>query len=586
LIKSVHHTNTKKYWKFFMKTFNYINCFNHLPKQGLLHAALSTSCAAAVLTCSVFFVQSAHAQINNASPTVATLNVSTGGTVTTTVTALDTTGNRNATAALCSSITGALGVSSTLPCTGTAQIGTVNVGAQTSTPSSQTYSANFTPSQLSGIATALGASGQPFGSRKFYIVTTYVYTGLSVPITRYATTQVSLIEPGLTAASSNFFDVAMNNPSRVPVRYTLSGPDTPLAGQFCSSLASGYPAAGVSNGNPCAAGSNLGLSGAAIGFSNGALQTGENLPVPTAVAAQAAQRAQASGNSLFYFVRQFSSGRFAVVQLRLSNTAVNASVSFNEIRLGFKDGNAIQNIGFFKRGQILPPVIANIRYQGAGMLRARWEVVQPGDMPLNNLDLTSEASLTPLERAQQHRYRVLDRVNVYLPAFGQAVIPGPAPRLLPNEQYGMYQVLLRIEAADAMNGTQSGGTSFTLPVLRYYIGESSGPNFASAHKASTEPISLVSPQSNDVLSKDAPAVFQWLENKDVSLYRLELEANGKPVFSARVRANTQDGINRYTAPPFVTAKLLNTAARWRIVALASDGQFVGESEWREIANGQ
>jgi hypothetical protein len=579
-----------------MKTNLVFNYLNRAPIQGSIRVALSAACIAAVIG-AAFIAPKVEAQIVTASPTVVSLSVATGGTVMTTVTAAPggfspgmpggpgPTDNRQASASQCSAITSSVGVNTTFPCNATNVFGTVNVGAQVSMLGSDSYSASYTPAQLSSIVTTLAAAGQPFGSRKFFIITTYS----GVMPTRYATVQVNLIEPvaaGITAASTNLFDVALNNPTSVPVRYTLSGADTPLAGQFCSSLAAGYPAGGVASSNPCAAGSNLGLSNAAIGFNSATLQTGENLPVPSGVAALATQRALATGNSVFYFVRQFSSGKFAVVQLRLNATAVNAGISLNELRLGFKDGSAIQNIGFFKRGQILPPVIANVRYQGAGMLRARWEVVQPGDTPLNNLDLAPEASLTALERAQQHRYRVLDRVNVYLPAFGQTVITGPAPRLLPNEQYGMYQVLLRIEATETVNGAQSVSASFALPVLRYYIGESSGPSFDVANKAPFETISLVSPQSKAVLSKDAPAVFQWLENKDVSLYRLELEANGKLVYAARVRASMNDGVNRYTAPPFIAAKLLNTAARWRVVALASDGQFVGESEWREIANGQ
>jgi hypothetical protein len=555
-------------------------------RQGLLR--LAQSLTAAALLGAAFLASTAQAQIATASPTVVSLSVATGGTVSTTAAPAITNFSdfRQATASQCSAIIGTVGVGTAFSCAPANVFGTVNVGAFTNTTIAQTYTVSYTPAQLSAIVTTLAAAGQPFGSRKFYIVTTF--SG-ALPA-RYVTVQVNLIEPapvaGITAASSNLFDVALNAPTSVAVRYTLAGADTPLAGQFCSSLAAPYPANGVANSNPCSVGSNLGLSNTAIGFNSSALQTGENLTVPSGVAAQATQRARQSGNSIFYFVRQFSSGKFAVVQLRLNATAVNAGISLNELRLGFKDGSAVQNIGFFKRGQILPPVVANLRYQGAGMLRARWEVVQPGDTPLNSLDLAPEASLTPLQRAQQHRYRVLDRVNVYLPAFGQTVIPGPAPRLLPNEQYGMYQVLLRIEATETVNGAQSVSASFALPVLRYYIGESNGPSFSVANKAPSEPINLVSPQSKAVLSKDGLTIFQWLENKDVSLYRLELEANGKLVYAARVRAAVNEGINRYTAPPFITAKLLNTAARWRVVALASDGQFVGESEWREIANRQ
>ena len=360
------------------------------------------------------------------------------------------------------------------------------------------------------------------------------------------------------------------------------GTETPLTGQFCSALIGLYPASGVTTGNPCAPASNLGSANQAVGFISNASQTGETLVVPETIARQATQRAAASGNSLFYFVRQFSSGKFAVVRLRLNASSASTPLAFTDIRLGFRGGAGLQNIGFFKRGELLPAVSAMLRYQGAGLLRARWEIVGPGDTPPTALDLKAEATLTPLERAQQHRYRVLERVNIYLPASGQAVLSGPVPRLLPNEQYGQYLLLLRIEASDSLAGVPGGTAPFLLPVLRYYIGESSGP--VARTKSAPEAINLVAPQSGARLDKDAALTFQWLENQNVSLYRLEIEANGKQAYAARVRPSAQSGINHYTAPPFIAASLVNKAARWRVVALAGDGQFVGESEWREIAS--
>ena len=123
---------------------------------------------------------------------------------------------------------------------------------------------------------------------------------------------------------------------------------------------------------------------------------------------------------------------------------------------------------------------------------------------------------------------------------------------------------------------------FLLPVLRYYIGESNGP--VPRTKLVPEAISLVAPQSGVRLDKDAALTFKWLENENVSLCRLEIEANGKQAYAARVRPSAQSGINRYTAPPFTAASLVDKVVRWRVVALASAGQFVGESEWREIAS--
>jgi hypothetical protein len=545
-------------------------------------------------TTMVLVAASAMAQVVSVAPSVFSLNVATGGTVAGSVAPAGFfpptgTGNRLATASMCSALLAAAapGVSLTDPCNPATVFSSTIVGAAPNASTTQAFSTSYTPAQLAAAVTTLAAAGQPLGSRRFFIVMSFVPSALAPPSApRFVALQVNLIEPappviGITNATASLVDVALNAPTPVTVRYTLAGTDTPLAGQFCSALAIGYPASGVTTGNPCAPASSLGNANPAIGFSNAA-QTGETLVVPETIARQATQRAQASGNGIFYFVRQFASGKYAVVQLRLNSNAANIPLAFTDIRLGFRDGGSLQNIGFFKRGQVLPAVSAALRYQGAGVLRARWEIVQPGDTPPTALDLQAEAALSPLQRAQQHRYRVLERVNIYLPASGQAVLSGPVPRLLPNEQYGQYLLLLRIETSDSIAGVPAGTAAFTLPVLRYYIGESSGP-VASA-KAAPEAISLVAPQAGAVLDKDAPLTFQWLENKDVSLYRLEIEANGKQVFAARVRPSAQEGTSRYTAPPFLASTLANKAARWRVVALASDGQFAGESEWREITN--
>jgi hypothetical protein len=550
-----------------------------------------------VATTVVLVAASAMAQVASVAPSVFSLNVATGGTVAgsvapsppTAATAPTGTGNRAATASMCSALQAGAGpgVSLTDPCNPATLFSSTIVGAAANVSTTQAFITSYTPAQLAAAVTTLAAAGQPFGSRRFFIVMSFVPSAIAPPSApRFVALQVNLIEPlppvlGITNATASLVDVALNAPTPVTVRYTLAGSDTPLAGQFCSALTTAYPASGVATGNPCAPASSLGNVNPAIGFSNAA-QTGETLVVPETIARQATQRAQASGNGIFYFVRQFASGKYAVVQLRLNSNAANIPLAFTDIRLGFRDGGSLQNIGFFKRGQVLPAVSAALRYQGAGVLRARWEIVQPGDTPPTALDLQAEAALSPLERAQQHRYRVLERVNIYLPANGQATLSGPVPRLLPNEQYGQYLLLLRIETSDSITGVPAGTAAFTLPVLRYYIGESSGP-VASA-KAAPEAISLVAPQAGAVLDKDAPLTFQWLENKDVSLYRLEIEANGKQVYAARVRPSAQEGTNRYTAPPFVASILANKAARWRVVALASDGQFVGESEWRDITN--
>jgi hypothetical protein len=531
----------------------------------------------------------AHAQVASVSPSVFNLSVLTGGLVSGVVTPAPGagTGDRAATASICAALNvGATpGVSISNPCNPATVFGPALLGAATNSGAAQAFSTNFTAAQLATAASTLGAAGQAYGARKFFI--SIPYAASPVPptsATRFVTLQVNLIEPpvsGVSSASAGLIDVSSTGPTPVSIRYALVGNDAPLAGQFCSALAAPYPATGVTTGNPCAPASVFGNVGSANGFS-GAASSGETLVIPETIARQATQRAQTGGSGIFYFSRQFSSGKYAVVQLRLNANSANIPLVFTEVRLGFKDGGSLQNIGFFKRGQILPAVSAALKYQGAGVLRARWEVVQPGDTPPTALDLKAEATLSPIERAQQHRYRVIDRVSIYMPAIGQAVLSGPAARLLPNEQYGQYLLMLRIETSDSISGAAAGISPVLLPVLRYYIGESSG--LVAQAPETPRPINLVSPISGAVLDKDTSVYFQWQENRNVSLYRLEIEANGKQVYAARVRPGANEGIVRYATPPFIAASIVNKAARWRVVALASDGHLAGESEWREIGN--
>lgn len=85
----------------------------------------------------------------------------------------------------------------------------------------------------------------------------------------------------------------------------------------------------------------------------------------------------------------------------------------------------------------------------------------------------------------------------------------------------------------------------------------------------------MAPQAGYALHKGGELVFQWLENEGVSLYRVEIEANGQQVYAARVRSNASERINRYTAPPFIAEGLADKACaggwlRWPGTAASSE----------------
>lgn len=253
-----------------------------------------------------------------------------------------------------------------------------------------------------------------------------------------------------------------------------------------------------------------------------------------------------------------------------------------EMRLSFLDNGGHQPVGFYQRGQVLPPLQAQIRYAGRGMLRARWEVIQPGDPAPTLLDLVPEGDLAWPDRARQHRYTVLQRVDTYLPPVGVTTIAGPSPRLLPNDRDGLYTVLLRIEPTVLLGDSGASpideAPAFLLPVLRYHIGAATGP--AMRGSETPEPISVVAPQG--LVFNDRPLAFSWHARADVKLYRLELEREGQLIYAARVQPDSGAGIARFTLPGFAQRQVGTQPASWRVVTLDNDGGVLSESRWVEL----
>lgn len=547
-----------------------------MPRRMWRAGALIALCAALGLSAAAV-----RAQVLSASPTVFSLPVATGGTVTVTVqTGAAVSGTRADAALLCAELAGGVeGVHRTEPCSAASVFGRVGVGVN-ATDGPHTYRASFGPDTMAAAVRASASAGRLEGSRRFYVVASYLGP---TKVPQWIATRVDLVEPartGLTSATHQLIDVALDAPTPISIRYTQAGNDTPLAGQFCSALAIPYPPRGVADGSPCAAGSVLGAAGAAVGFRAAPL-TGEHLVVPESVARLAAQAARASGQGVFYFARRFASGQWGVVRLRLTGDLASAALAFTDIRLAFQQGAGQQGIGFFARGQRLPPVAATLRYRGGGLMRARWEVVMPGDELPSPLDLTAEASLDAADRTRQRRYRVLDRIQVILPAVGRGVLPGPDPRLLPNDQYGQYLLLLRIEASDSLSDSKGGRAPFVLPVLRYHIGETSGP--AASAVASADTIALLPTPMPNPSGDERAVVLAWRAIRQGAIYRLEVDVDGVLLHAARVRFDSQQETVQYTLPPFVTAGLPSQGTRWRVLALDAEGRPTGISDWRDIA---
>lgn len=329
---------------------------------------------------------------------------------------------------------------------------------------------------------------------------------------------------------------------------------------------------------------NLSRSSGNFGFT-------DIMSIPPSVARRAYQAAQDGAVSSFFYVRRFVStsggpDQFVPVTCRLTGGGARTPFALTDVRVSFADDTPIV---FLKPGEPVPAAKAEIRYNGTGRLRGRWEVVLPGEELPEPEDLLTEASLPFEQRAQQRRYTPVGRFNVFLPPTGRYVLPGPDPAQLMTMVEGSYLLLLRIEASDdkeadsslAITGTgpgivHSGAVAgFPLPVLRYLVGNGT----ASAAAAMTAGMTLLLPRQNAVANPGQPLDFVWADNPGAALYRLEVEtAESRPVLQAILPAGTRN----YRAPPWLREKAGSETVRWRVVAIDPQGTALPESSWRSL----
>lgn len=437
----------------------------------------------------------------------------------------------------------------------------------------------FTPTALGGrsatltVTTAAGTVTAPLAG-----------TGTAVPV----------VNPSglIIDVSPKNVPVNVDRPSSANVRYTF-GPNVTavdtVGAFFCSALTTPLPPSGATGTNPCGPGDIIAAYRPPT--DQGSVQTSRNGPflqsiretiaIPGPVARAVYLRARESGGSpVFYFVRQFTPTVFAVVQLTLAGNMANQPLAMTDVRLAFRKGNAELPLTFVRRNETPPQLDATLYYTGSGMLRGRWEVVAPGDVEPAAEDLVPEASLPFALRGSQRRYQVIDRFQVYLPATGKYVLPGPDPAKLPVANDGQYRVLLRLEAEPAIGGDDplllnGGAAPFPLPTLRYFVGSIGGIPGGGTVQA----IVLERPFNGQTIARDQVPQFRWRDVIGASVYRVEIQQdNGEVLLSALVRA----GVGTYRAPPFVRDRASADRQRWRVTAVDIDGTLVGQSAWREM----
>jgi hypothetical protein len=316
------------------------------------------------------------------------------------------------------------------------------------------------------------------------------------------------------------------------------------------------------------------------------------MSIPPSVARRAYQDAERGRASGFFYVRRFvrpggGPDQYVAVTCRLGGGGARVPFSLLDVRVAFDVETPIL---FVAPKTELPPIKAEIAYNGTGRLKGRWEIVFPGEEPPSTQDLLTEATLPVEQRGLQRRYTELARFNVFLPPTGRYTLEGPDPRRLPAIVEGSYLVLLRIEASDdkeadsnlaavgAGQGIVHSGAAagFPMPPLRYFVGNATS-EIAAARSPSGFGLAL--PAENARVAADSALEFTWHEVPQAAVYRLDLETEtAQPVLSALV----ERGPGRYRAPPWIKERGIAGRLRWRVIAISAAGQEIQATPWRGL----
>lgn len=346
----------------------------------------------------------------------------------------------------------------------------------------------------------------------------------------------------------------------------------------------------VQSSDPCLPGTVYGrlplrLDRSRASGSPGASNLTDIMSIPSSVARRALQDARAGLNSAFFYVRRFSGGaggdRWVVVTCRLAGGGARTPLALTEVRLAWQTPGTQPPVLVLGHGQQPPGLAARIRYNGSGVLRGRWEIVQPGDPEPGPDDLLSEATLPPEQRALRRRWTLIERFERQLMPTGETLLPGPDPARLPLALDGAYRLLLRIEASDDREASSDtgggriaiagGAAGFAMPSLRLLV-------VGAAPAAQRAPV-LLAPAAEAMADGDMP-VFTWSDGPVAVLLRWEMEPaeGGAEVLSALVRP----GVGRYALPRWVAQAQRGRALRWRVAALDAQGGIVVSSGWRAV----
>jgi len=414
-------------------------------------------------------------------------------------------------------------------------------------------------------------------------------------------------------------NVNSNGPTTVHITFhNLEANELPVDAFWCGEVTSSGVVTGT---NPCVAGTLLGhlpkrnnlsrISGIATGGNDDGgttkFQPGKRfknirnksaaprnltdiMSIPTAVIRRAYQEAQKGKSSEFFYIRQFVNNginTYVTVTCRMGGGGARSPLALTRVDLDFNLSGPRKAITAVKQFTQTQSFAAKIKYNGTGLIKGRWEVVMPGDVEPSSFDLLSEASLPATERPLQKRYRLISRFQKFLAPNGNAIIPGPDPKLLPVNEKGLYRILFRVEASNDKEGNtdtlvgilNTGGVAgFAMPTLRYFVGETE-----EIQKVKTYPaITLLLPHSQQVANSTAKE-FTWIELKqadEVAIYKIEFyQVAGEQKLLAS--AFIKPGKSSYRPVKGILDQI-NQSLVWKVVALDESGKELSSSPARRL----
>jgi hypothetical protein len=275
-------------------------------------------------------------------------------------------------------------------------------------------------------------------------------------------------------------------------------------------------------------------------------------------------RAHSMGLSQIILTRTFSdtSNRDGDVELNITSAGASG-FNISRLALSFDNGAPVRVI---ERKQ---PLRANaeITFNGSGMMQATWEIADP-----------ASTSGEPV-------FRPLLPVRQYLIGHETQTLESPA---LPTENPGLH--LLRFRITDPAPG-------FEAPIIRYFVTDQH-----TRGRRPVAPLGLVTPPNQSLLAPET--TFVWEPIPGARAYQLELYAKPRTAGDTLPDLGGSVDITPQSLPPTLapvtgmlipgarTRTTLSDTARsrlvsgqrylWRVLAIGTDGNIVGESPVREL----